>query len=194
MYLPRFLNSALPNLDCLTTSSAPGAPPLTKSFVPPSPSNSTMSQLVGSVFERTPSRSTQPSKLSGSSQTGFPIVQHRSKKSAFARGRDELKRNSTGKDVIVPVVQPTPKLPQPRIDTREVTSADDLRRQISEENDRRIEGMSEEERERERREIIEQFGTGVEDLLRRAKEAREKREREQASSTFIDFAITSFFA
>ena len=144
-----------------------------------------MSLLVGSVFERTPSGSTQPPDLSGSSQTGFPIPQHRSKKSAFARGRDGLKRGPVTKDVSVPVVQPTPKLPPPRIDKGEVTRVDDLRRQISEENDRRIEGMSEERIERERREIMEHFGGGIEDLLRRAKEAREKREREQGPGALV---------
>ena len=144
-----------------------------------------MSLLVGSVFERTPSGSTQPPDLSGSSQTGFPIPQHRSKKSAFARGRDELKRGPVTKDVSVPVVQPTPKLPPPRIDKGEITRMDDLRRQISEENDRRIEGMSEERIERERREIMEHFGGGIEDLLRRTKEAREKREREQEPGALV---------
>ena len=42
----------------------------------PSPYPIVMTQLVGSVFKRTPSGSTQPSDLPGSSQTGFPIAQH----------------------------------------------------------------------------------------------------------------------
>ena len=63
-----------------------------------------MSLLVGSVFERTPSWSTQPSNLPGSSQKGFPIAQHRSKRSEFARGCNELKRKPIIiKDVSVPV-------------------------------------------------------------------------------------------
>ena len=66
------------------------------------------------------------------------------------------------------MVQPTPKLLPPRIDEGEATSIDNLRRQISisEENDRRIEGMPEEGIKRERREIIGQFGGGIGDLLR----------------------------
>ena len=78
------------------------------------------------------------------------------------------------------MVQPTPKLLPPRIDEGEATSIDNLRRQISisEGNDRRIEGMPEEGIERERREIIGQFGSGIGDLLRKAKEAREKWVRE----------------
>ena len=67
------------------------------------------------------------------------------------RGRDELKRKPVTKDVSVPMVQPTPKLLLPRIDKGEVTSIDDLRRQISEENDRRIEVMPEEGIERAER-------------------------------------------
>ena len=55
------------------------------------------------------------------------------------------------------MVQPAPKLLPPRIDEGEATSINGLRRQISEENDRRIEGMPEEGIKRERREIIERF-------------------------------------
>ena len=70
-------------------------------------------------------------------------------RSIFARGCDELKR----KLVTMPMVQPTPFLLPPRIDKGKVTSIDDRRRQISEENGRGMEGMS--EVRRERREIIE---------------------------------------
>ena len=88
------------------------------------------------------------------------------------------------------MVQPTPKSLPPRIDKEEVTSIDDLRLQITEENDRRIEGMPEEGIERERREIIGQFGSGIGDLLRKAKEAREKWVREQAPSASVGFNST----
>ena len=96
----------------------------------------------------------RPPNLSGSSQTDFPFAQHRSK-SAFARGRDDLKQKPVTKDINVPVEQPAPKLLPFRIDNREVTSIDDLCRQISEDNDRRIKGMSEERRDR--RKIIERL-------------------------------------
>ena len=67
------------------------------------------------------------------------------KEECIREGRcDELKRKPVTKDVSAPVVQPTPKLLPPRIDEGEATSIDDLCRQISEENDRRIEGMPEE--------------------------------------------------
>ena len=54
--------------------------------------------------------------------------------------------------------------------------------------------MPEEGIERERREIIGQFGSGIGDLLRRAKEAREKWEREQALSALVGFYITCLHA
>ena len=100
--------------------------------------------------------------------------------SAFTRGCDELKRKPVTKDVSVPVVQPTPKLLLPRIDKGEVTSIDD-RRQISEENDRRIEVMPEEGMERAERNYwtVWEWDWG---LFRRAKDAREKQKREQAPS------------
>jgi hypothetical protein len=137
-------------------------------------------QLIGSVFERkVPAFSvTGQPKPSGSSQTGFPVVQHRSK-SAFARGRDESKRNgSIGSDRIkdIPIVQPTNHAARraSRPNPKSVIDSD-LLRQISEENEKKVEGMTEEERNQERREIIEQFGVGIGDLLQKAREARERR-------------------
>ena len=44
--------------------------------------------------------------------------------------------------------------------------------------------------ERERREIIGQIGSGIGDLLRKAKEAREKWVRERAPSALVGFNST----
>lgn len=136
--------------------------------------------IIGSVFERKipPFSALDQPKPSGSNLTGFPVVQHRSK-SAFARGRDESKRNgSVGPDrtKYIPIVQATSNTsrrtsrltPKPVIDT-------DLRRQISEENEKKVEGMSKEERDQEKRDIIEHFGVGISDLLQKARAARERR-------------------
>lgn len=146
--------------------------------------------LIGSVFERKTSAFSGAShhpKLAGSSQTGFPVVQHRSK-SAFARGRDELRRNGAVEPIRlkeVPIVQPANVIggrPGSTTNfvggrpTKPMAGTDDLRRQISEENEKKVENMTEEERDRERQEIIEQFGAGVGDLLKRVKEAREQRQ------------------
>jgi len=54
---------------------------------------------------------------------------------------------------------------------------DGWRSQVDEENKKRVEAMTDEEREQERREILERFGPSVGEILRRAKEARETRER-----------------
>lgn len=154
-------------------------------------------QLVGSIVERKPSTfspSSQPT-LSGSSQTGFPAVQHRSK-SAFARGREDLKRNGVAganKSKQVPVVQPVAiergtgaRSPlTEKTSTKAYKNTNDLRRQISEENEIKVQNMTPEERDQERREIIEQFGNGVGDLLKKAKEARRRRE-DQDSGKAVD--------
>lgn len=52
---------------------------------------------------------------------------------------------------------------------------DDWREQISRDNEKAVAEMTDEERERERQEIIERFGDGIADLLRKAKEARLKK-------------------
>ena len=58
------------------------------------------------------------------------------------------------------MVQPTLKLLSFRVD-KEVTNIDDICRQMSEDNDRRIEGLLEERGER--RDIIERFGRDLGD-------------------------------
>ena len=50
--------------------------------------------------------------------------------------------------------------------------------------------MLEEWIERERIEIVGQFGSGIGDLLRRTKEAQEKQDREQVPSMLVGFNST----
>ena len=50
--------------------------------------------------------------------------------------------------------------------------------------------MPEEGIKRQQREVIGQSGSGIGDLLRRAKEAREKQKREQAPSALVGFNST----
>ncbi|THH13690.1 hypothetical protein EW146_g6556 [Bondarzewia mesenterica] len=132
--------------------------------------------MIGSVFERkTGSTPAVPTpKISAS---GFPVVQHRSK-SAFARGREKLNKPEHG------LIRPTePPVVKATSTPGTLTSGDgDWRQQISEENERRVAAMTEQEREQERREIEERFGKGIADVLRKAREARERqleRDREQ---------------
>ncbi|KAK1226590.1 hypothetical protein PQX77_010430 [Marasmius sp. AFHP31] len=130
--------------------------------------------LIGSVIERAPSSSkSKPPTISQTARGGFPVVQHRSLerakgKSAFARSRESAQTNPTiSRDAPVPRVVPH----------REPQSEQDWRSQISRENEARVENMTEEERESEIREVLERFGTGVGDLLKRAREARERKEK-----------------
>ncbi|KAI6117864.1 hypothetical protein EDD16DRAFT_1519882 [Pisolithus croceorrhizus] len=94
---------------------------------------------------------------------GFPAVQHRSK-SAFARAREEAtcQLGSIGHHG------------QPKRNPF-LTNVEDLRHHISRENEQRLESMTPEEIERERKGILEQLGNDAPELLRRVQEARERK-------------------
>ncbi|KAG1766618.1 hypothetical protein EV702DRAFT_791069 [Suillus placidus] len=134
--------------------------------------------LIGSVYERkTSTAQSLPSpRFAKTPGSGFPAVQHRSK-SAFARAKEEEKSSSNVRSTAVPLVIPTSPVKQPRPRDLEVDShtADvAMRQQISEENERRVANMTEEEREQERREVLEQLGSGAGDLLERIRAARSR--------------------
>src|ERR1700710_2261482 len=136
---------------------------------------STDRSLIGSVFERkAPTAPTAPSpRFTHTPGSGFPAVHHRSK-SAFARAREEEKSSGNARSTTVPSALPT--RPAEQSLSRDLAPANDdaIRRQISEENERRVATMSEDEREQERREIIDQLGNGVGDLLERVRAARSR--------------------
>ncbi|KAL0960553.1 hypothetical protein HGRIS_005591 [Hohenbuehelia grisea] len=124
------------------------------------------SGLVGSVVERKPSsKPTAPSFTP--SATGFPAVQHRSK-SLFARTRADPRANVTAtqsRPREVPKVVPAPPV---------ASNSEDWRDQISRENEARVASMTEDERQEEIKDILGRFGDGVGDVLRKAREARER--------------------
>ena len=128
--------------------------------------------LVGSVFERKRGSSASSSPKAIVSSTGFPTAQHRSK-SVFARNRGTQQQSAalSSQAAVPPVVQLAPKAQEP-VPPKE-PDTDDWRVRMSEENERRVAAMTEEEREQERREIEEKFGKNVGDVLRRARMARE---------------------
>ena len=132
--------------------------------------------LVGSVFERKPGSSTIfPSfPKSNESATGFPRALHRSK-SLFARKRE------TQQQSIIPSHAATPPVIQlaPRTQEQGEPDTEDWRVQMSEENERRVAAMTEEEREQERGEIREKFGKNIGDVLRKARMARETHEKQK---------------
>ncbi|KAJ7479983.1 hypothetical protein B0H11DRAFT_2026044 [Mycena galericulata] len=126
--------------------------------------------LVGSVFERTATSKPSSAFAQSSSQTGFPQVLHRSKKSAFARAREA---NAAPRDH-VPVVAPSPLAAPPPLRKPADEDTEDWRAQISRENELRVAAMTDAEREQERAEILEKFGPGIGDLLKKVREARAK--------------------
>ncbi|KAG9002460.1 hypothetical protein FRB94_003871 [Tulasnella sp. JGI-2019a] len=138
-----------------------------------------MSSLIGEIRERslTNISSIKPQGKFDPA-TGFPTVQHRSK-SAFAKGRDAA-RAATTATTAVPAVRATEKADSPEeVDSGSVptTGNDNLadaawRKGMSDQNDARIQQMSQAEREREAAELSETFGPGLLELVRKAKRRR----------------------
>jgi RNA polymerase II-associated protein 1 len=134
--------------------------------------------LVGSVFERKPGSSmvSPSSPKSNESATGFPRAVHRSK-SHFARKRGTQQQSVIPSHAAIPpVVQRAP-----RTQNQEGSDADDWRVRMSEENERLVAAMTEEEREQERSQIGEKFGKNIGDVLRKARMAREAHGKTVAS-------------
>ncbi|KAF5382618.1 hypothetical protein D9615_002767 [Tricholomella constricta] len=123
--------------------------------------------LVGSVFERSSASHSAP-KAFKPAKAGFPVVQRRSK-SAFARNREDLRTRGASRLRNVPIVVPSENAQAPK-----PVDPDAWRDQMSRENEQRVASMTEEEREQERQEIIERFGSGVGTLLKRVRAARDK--------------------
>lgn len=121
--------------------------------------------LIGSVVERkTPSWSNPP-KPSVQSHLGFPFAQHRSK-SAFARNREKQRNHGTPRPRDVPNIVFSPV----QLSSEQESNSDNWRGEIDEENQRRVEAMTDEEREEEKRQIYEHFGPEIGSILKRAKE------------------------
>ena len=142
--------------------------------------------LVGSVFERKPSSiPSTPSAHFKSAKSGFPATQHRSK-SAFSKGRDALRRpgDSSSRLSEPPTVATVPLYNDQNMQSNGFhtdpggldVDSPDWRTQISEENERRVASMTDEEREQERREVEERFGRNIGDILKKARVAREVKE------------------
>ncbi|CAK5264205.1 unnamed protein product, partial [Mycena citricolor] len=151
--------------------------------------------LVGSVFERTSVSKPSPPIAPGTNK-GFPEAAHRTKKSAFVRAREAKNSASSGtlpKDRGPPTVfastskfarpSASARTPSPPTFDRDLArDADDWRTQMSLENERKVESMTEEEREEERREILSKFGPHIGDILKKAKAARAKTSTKSALS------------
>lgn len=128
--------------------------------------------LLGSVFERKPSGPALPPKPTSASSHGFPAVQHRSK-SAFARSRENAQKPTSVTKEIRPQAPPIVASAQLDSTKSEKPVHDDWREQLSRENETRVANMTDEEREAEKKDILERFGAGIGDVLERARRARE---------------------
>ncbi|KZT57218.1 hypothetical protein CALCODRAFT_508919 [Calocera cornea HHB12733] len=149
--------------------------------------------MIGSVVERKPSSNRPPAQgafPAPNPSTGYPTVTHRSKTtrgaSAFAKSRQvnpsrpqnvptilstispSMKWESTEDDDDVSV-QPNPPAPAP-IPTDETER---LLKEVGDENNQRISEMTEEERMAERADLLEKFGGGIGEMLRRRRLQRE---------------------
>lgn len=135
-------------------------------------------QLVGSVLERTLGSTPSPLRLPAP-KTGFPPVQHRTK-SAFARSRDLSKQPTpNGERPSQPPLVISEHLTLSNVPPQPTSEESKWREEISQENEKIVTNMSPEERELERREILERFGPGVSEILQRAKRIRDMRRDEK---------------
>ncbi|GJE92561.1 hypothetical protein PsYK624_087160 [Phanerochaete sordida] len=139
--------------------------------------------LVGSIVERKAGAPAAAPTSRPTSNGGFPGVQHRSK-SAFQRAREGQKSPSTTERPPAPpsVAQPRPTQEDDEDESRSsrviAEATEDWRRQMEDENQKRVEAMTDEERDAERREILERFGPNIGEVLRKARLAREAAGRE----------------
>jgi RNA polymerase II-associated protein 1 len=157
--------------------------------------------LVGSVFERRPlgangSGASALSPRSGAEKTGFPAVKRRidnldpgsgigasSKpkgKSSFLRSREGISKTP---EIPIPGPMQTVRLGGPRAPADLEKEDTDWREQISHENEMKVASMTDEERERERQEILERFGDGIGEILRKAKANRLAMSKQESDLT-----------
>lgn len=148
-------------------------------------SQSPNTSLVGSIFERKSSSSLPPA-VRTSGKTGFPVAQHRSK-SAFARARDEQRKVESGSRLAQPptitrLAEKSPAVAAKVVESGEdelkkahviAKASEDWRQQMEKENQRRVDNMSPKELEAARKEILEQFGPEIAEILKQSRATRE---------------------
>ncbi len=142
--------------------------------------------LVGSVFERTPrsSMSSPSTPRTNGSTTGFPVARHRLK-SARNQEAEQSADVLPSQAAVPPVVQRVTRT-QKQVPSEEQPDMDDWRVRMSEENERRVAAMADEEREQERREIEEKFGKNIGDVLKRARMAREAHKMQKKAMASLE--------
>ncbi|GJJ07539.1 hypothetical protein Clacol_001741 [Clathrus columnatus] len=142
-----------------------------------------MHPLVRDVLERSPQLSTKPVEIVLSDKnTGFPIVQHRSKgRSAFKRA---LRQPSVQVNPVAnsQTTQPLSPFTTPqRTVFNDKSSYDD----ISASADAILANMTQEERAKGQEEIFEHFGDGILDTMEKLKLVRERRKNNSQPSVQV---------
>lgn len=141
---------------------------------------SSKGSLVGAIVERKAGAPAAAPTPRPTSNGGFPSVQHRSK-SAFQRARGNQKTVSTAERPSSPPSIAPPRQARNAVQDEDehpgsqviAKATEDWRRQMEEENQKKVEAMTEQEREAERKEILERFGPNIGEVLRKARMARE---------------------
>lgn len=146
-------------------------------------------------------RPPQPPSLPSPSSSGFPAVPHRSQRKPRTQTRQPSSAAEVASNVDAPHqdVSTTPERLAPlsarvtdagpsRLPAADanLSEAERVRREVDEENTRRVEAMTDEEREQEARELTERFGPGLLELMRKRRAAREA--KEQRPSSFSEAA------
>lgn len=159
------------------------------------------SMIVREIVERDPSSAAPaPPKppAPSSHKHGFPAPRRRTAQagpSRFAQSSQRLGPVTAG-----------PSEPNPSLTTRDgeqfphldfaqpfhdrLSQSDELRRQMDEENNARVQSMTEEEREQEREELLARFGGGLVGLMRKRKEQREREKTQVTARGQWDFVTT----
>lgn len=123
-------------------------------------------EMIGSIKERVISNKSPPIAPSPGLATGFPRAEHRSKKSAFSQRRQQP---PVQKDHENTLLMELPSLSSSRSPgtSLEVSSQefDTLPEDVSQQNARRVEEMTEEEREEALQEIYSRFGSDIRERL-----------------------------
>jgi len=136
--------------------------------------------MIGNIKEREPSGA-PPAKPLLPRVTGFPKAQHRSKDPLSLFSSERQRATDTSLETAPPETSNQPQLRPPLIldipsHTEESCdgSPGRMRAEISAENARIVGGMTDEQRDAERQEIFTRFGGDIGDILRKAREARER--------------------
>ncbi|ORX39237.1 hypothetical protein BD324DRAFT_649321 [Kockovaella imperatae] len=132
--------------------------------------------IVRGIVER-PSGSAPPAppSLPKTSVTGFPQARHRSlassKTDALARhGENDSSTRASSRLYEPATALDYTSIPSSGLDP---AASDVTRREIEAENEARIQAMTAEEREQEAQELIERFGPGLVDIMRRRRDERQ---------------------